>query len=170
MPVCVRFNSSHYVFVDTFIQLTLFIVSRSRCNVLHPVCPIFGCTRMSSHRAAELRNIYQEDIHYFVQHGSSLLKKLYRTRPASHSSEQVGSDFGVFWVDVRGVREEGWGRVEWCARLLRLAWGVYFFVGPVFACVCNVRRFFRLSGFSSLLLLVFILPLFDFTDVPPCCT
>lgn len=42
-----------------------------------------------SHRAEELRNIYQEDIHYFVQHGSSLLKKLHRTRPASQNSEQV---------------------------------------------------------------------------------
>lgn len=43
-----------------------------------------------SHRAEELRNIYQEDIHYFVQHGSSLLKKLHKTRPASQNSEQVG--------------------------------------------------------------------------------
>lgn len=42
-----------------------------------------------SHRAEELRNIYQEDIHYFVQHGSSLLKKLHKTRPASQNSEQV---------------------------------------------------------------------------------
>ncbi|CAM9393769.1 unnamed protein product [Ectocarpus sp. 6 AP-2014] len=42
-----------------------------------------------SRRAEELRNIYQEDIHYFVQHGSSLLKKLHKTRPASQNSEQV---------------------------------------------------------------------------------
>ena len=37
----------------------------------------------------ELRNIYQEDIHYFVQHGSSLLKKLHKTRTSSQNSEQV---------------------------------------------------------------------------------
>jgi len=43
----------------------------------------------NSLRAEELRNIYQEDIHYFVQHGSSLLKKLHKTRPASQNSEQV---------------------------------------------------------------------------------
>lgn len=50
-----------------------------------PACLPARC----SHRAEELRNIYQEDIHYFVQHGSSLLKKLHKTRPASQNSEQV---------------------------------------------------------------------------------
>ncbi|CAN0259554.1 unnamed protein product, partial [Discosporangium mesarthrocarpum] len=43
----------------------------------------------ASDRAEQLRNTYQEDIHYFVQHGSKLLKKLNKSRPQSHSSDQV---------------------------------------------------------------------------------
>lgn len=42
-----------------------------------------------SHRVEELRGIYQEDIHHFVQHGSGLVKKMSKMRPAAQAPEQV---------------------------------------------------------------------------------
>lgn len=127
------------------------------------VCRIRACTPvsiiLSSHRAEELRNIYQEDIHYFVQHGSSLLKKLYKTRPASHSSEQVSFPRGArlclipvsfgFWSDVFGSGE---------LRLFCFDCGVWLggcvLIRPLLTCVMCIVFFFRLFLVFSFFFLV----------------
>lgn len=126
------------------------------------VCRIRACTPvsiiMSSHRAEELRNIYQEDIHYFVQHGSSLLKKLYKTRPASHSSEQVS--FPRARVCLIPVSFGFWAGGVACVvcDCGVLAWGLYFCTSPVDVCVQRASFFsffFRLSSVCFRLFLVF---------------
>jgi len=59
-------------------------------NTVSLVVLRFLCVRRRySLRAEELRSIYLEDIHYFVQQGSSLLEKLHTARSAFQNSEQV---------------------------------------------------------------------------------